>query len=105
MLGGLSGPFSKRAPAHCPRCRADVEATWPWSGWGTLKRAHLAGICLLLLLSPFFYADFIVMLPSSMLFAFAIGPVMSLARIKPTCLQCGAAVGPLRPLHVVREPG
>ena len=102
-LGGLSGPFSRRGPAHCPRCRQDVEATWPWHGWRNLRRAHFGVLGLLLALSPFFYADFVVMLPSAMLIAFAVGPVMTLARMKPTCLSCGGPVGPVRPLQIVRD--
>jgi hypothetical protein len=58
-----------------------------------------------MLLSPFFSADMFVMLPSAMLFVFALGPVMTLARVKPTCLQCGAEVGPLRPLRAVSSAG
>jgi hypothetical protein len=96
MLGGLSGPFSRRGPGECGRCLGAVDATWPWAGWNWLRRGFYAGIALLLGLSPFFFADMFVMLPSALVFAFAVGSVNSLARVKPTCLHCGGPVTALR---------
>jgi hypothetical protein len=93
---GLSGPFSRFAPAHCPRCRRRVEATWPWSGWVNLRKAWFVGLGLILLGSPLLMADMYVLMPCSMLFISAIGPLNTLARTRPTCLQCGSVVEPVR---------
>ncbi len=92
MIGGLSGPFSSRRQAHCGRCHAMVEATFPWSGWPRVRKVFFGYLITLLLLSPFFYADMFVMLPSAMIFVFALGPVNYLARVQPTCLSCGGPV-------------
>ena len=88
----MSGPFSRRAPAHCERCAREVEATWPWPGWGRLRRAWLVLIFMLVASSPLYLADMHGMLPAAMIMVAAIGPLNSLAQIKPTCLDCGAQV-------------
>jgi len=89
---GLSGPFSRFAPAHCPRCSGRVDATWPWAGWGALRKGWFFGLGFVLLASPIWFTDFVVMMPSAMLFIAAIGPLNTLARTRPTCLRCGSAV-------------
>jgi hypothetical protein len=94
---GLSGPFSRRGAAFCSRCAGPVEASWPWPGWGRLRKLWFGGLGVIGLLSPILMADVAVMLPSAMMFVVAIGPINALARIKPTCLRCGALVGPLPP--------
>jgi hypothetical protein len=93
-LGGMSGPFSRRGPADCERCRCEVEATWPWPGWGSVRKAWLAWIFVLVATSPLYLADMHGMLPAAMVMVVAIGPLNALAAIKPTCLQCGAVVRP-----------
>ena len=94
-LSGMSGPFSRRAPAHCERCAREVEATWPWPGWRPLRRAWLVLIFLLVANSPLYLADMHGMLPAALVMVAAIGPLNSLAQIKPTCLDCGAQVNAL----------
>jgi hypothetical protein len=94
---GLSGPFSRRGPALCARCGNVVEATWPWPGWGRLRVFWLVAVGVIGLLSPILMSDVSVMLPSAMMFVLAIGPISALARIKPTCLHCGARVEPVPP--------
>jgi hypothetical protein len=69
-----------------------VEASWPFPHWQKARKLHLAGIGLLMLLSPFFYADMLVMLPAALTFVFALGPIRALARVVPTCLRCGGPV-------------
>jgi hypothetical protein len=89
---GLSGPFSHFGPAHCPRCSAGVQATWPWSGWVNLRKGWFVGIGLLAMGSPVWMADMYVLMPSAMLFICAIGPLNKLAGVRPTCLDCGCQV-------------
>jgi hypothetical protein len=100
---GLSGPFSRMAPAHCPRCTRRVEATWPWAGWGNLRKVWFVGLGLLFVLSPVWFGDMVVLMPSAMLFIVAIGPLNTLARMRPTCLRCGSVVEAVRlditPVH------
>jgi hypothetical protein len=91
-LSGMSGPFSRRAPAHCERCAREVEATLPWPFWAPLRRAWLVLIFLLVGSSPLYLADMHGMLPAAIVMIFAIGPLNALAQIKPTCLECGAQV-------------
>jgi hypothetical protein len=103
-LSGLSGPFSSRGAGVCVRCRGVVEATWPWSGWRAMKRVFYGCIVLLMCLSPFFYADMFVMLPSAMLFVFGAGAMNAAARIQPTCLQCGGVVRAVQPADAPQAP-
>jgi hypothetical protein len=91
-LVGLSGPFSRIAPGHCARCHRVGDATWPWTGWHVLRNLWLCGIGLLLAMSPIIMADIYVVLPLSLVFVSAIGPLSSLTRIRPTCLRCGGVV-------------
>ena len=91
-LNGMSGPFSRRGPGQCERCACAVEATWPWPGWESLRRAWLVLIFLLVASSPLYLADMHGMLPAAMVIVVAIGPLNALAQIKPTCLTCGAVV-------------
>ena len=90
----MSGPFSRRGPAQCERCRREVEATWPWPGWGRLRKAWLVWIFVLVATSPLYLADMHGMLPAAMVMVVAIGPLNALAAIQPTCLECGAVVHP-----------
>lgn len=92
VLGGMSGPFSRRGRADCARCARQVEVTLPWPGWGKLRRAWLVLIFLLVLTSPLYLADMHGMLPAAMILVAAIGPLNALAAIRPTCLDCGAVV-------------
>lgn len=91
-LVGLSGPFSRLAPAYCPRCSASVEATWPWAGWVNLRKAWFVGLGVLLVFSPVWFTDMYLLMPSAMTFIAAIGPLNTLARTRPTCLRCGGVV-------------
>lgn len=91
-LNGMSGPFSRRGPADCGRCARETEATWPWPGWGRMRKFWLGLIALLVATSPFYLADAHGMLPAAMIMVAAIGPLNALATVKPTCLTCGAVV-------------
>jgi hypothetical protein len=97
LIGGMSGPFSRRAPAHCARCQAQVEATWPWPGWGRLRRGWLIVIGSIVVVSPIVMSDVYTLLPAALILVGAIGPLNALSAIKPTCLKCGAAISPERP--------
>jgi hypothetical protein len=92
---GLSGPFSRRAPAYCPRCRSQVEATWPWPGWGPLRKGWFVVLGAIVVASPVVLSDVYMMLPASLVLVVVIGPLNGLAAIKPTCLTCGAVVEPI----------
>jgi hypothetical protein len=97
FLGGMSGPFSRRGPADCERCAKQVEATWPWPGWGRLRKAWLVLIFLLVATSPLYLADMHGLLPAAMVLVVAIGPLNALAAIRPTCLDCGAVIEQQQP--------
>jgi hypothetical protein len=57
-----------------------------------MKRVFYGILVLLLCLSPFFYADMLVMVPSALVFVSAAGAMNAVSRIKPTCLRCGGEV-------------
>jgi hypothetical protein len=101
-LGRMTGPFSRRGPAECDRCEREVEATWPWPGWGALRKGWLVWIFILLATSPLYLADMHGMMPAAIAMVVAIGPLDSLAAIEPTCLDCGAAVRPRAALDASR---
>lgn len=92
VLGGMSGPFSRRGHADCERCAKQVEVTMPWPGWRPLRQAWLVLIFLLVATSPLYLADMHGLLPAAMVLVAAIGPLNALAAIRPTCLDCGAVV-------------
>jgi hypothetical protein len=54
-------------------------------------------IFLLVASSPMYLADMHGMLPAALVMVAAIGPLNSLAQIKPTCLDCGAQVDAREP--------
>jgi hypothetical protein len=92
---GLSGPFSRRAPGDCPRCKRRVEATWPWRGWGPVRRAWLFVIGAIVVASPIVMSDVYTLLPGALILVVVIGPLNGLAAIQPTCLRCGCVVEPI----------
>ena len=95
VLGGMSGPFSRRGHADCERCARRTEVTMPWPGWR--PQAWLVLIFLLVATSPLYLADMHGLLPAAMILVAAIGPLNALAAIRPTCLDCGAVIEPREP--------
>lgn len=95
-LVGMSGPFSRNAPAHCPRCAAEVTGTFPWPYWSRVRKGWFTIAAGIVMASPVLMSDVYGMLPSAMVFVTAIGPLNALARIRPTCLQCGCVVEALQ---------
>lgn len=75
-------------PLYCARCDDLVPVIRPWHGWPigwTVWRVGLVGV---LALMPFLASDYCVMLPSSMLYLAAGGPLRSFARTPPVCRRC-----------------
>ncbi|MET0283076.1 MAG: hypothetical protein ABW352_01345 [Polyangiales bacterium] len=75
----------------CPRCYCEDEVLRPWAGFRIAKLVWCAVSGLILLLSPILFSDLVVMIPMSMAFLFAGGPVFAHAAQQPTCPSCGLA--------------
>lgn len=75
----------------CPRCYSEEEVVRPWGGFGAVYSAWKLGALVLAVFSPILASDLVVMMPLSMAFLFAGGPVIAFARQQPTCRSCGLA--------------
>jgi hypothetical protein len=75
----------------CPRCYCEDEVLRPWPGFRVAKVVWCGVSGLILLLSPILFSDLVVMIPMSMAFLFAGGPVFAHAAQLPTCPSCGLA--------------
>jgi hypothetical protein len=78
-------------PGHppCPRCYSEEEVLRPWPGFRVARRIWLGGLAVIAALSPILFSDLFVMIPMTMAFLFAGGPVLEHARQTPTCRECG----------------
>jgi len=82
---------SQTAHPPCPRCHSEDEVVRPWAGFGVVYLAWKAGVIVLAVFSPIIASDLVVMMPLSMAFLFAGGPVIAFAEQQPTCRSCGLA--------------
>lgn len=73
---------------YCPRCDASVGVIRVWSGWKWCWRVWLAGLVVLLALTPLLAYDFCVLIPGMMVYIAAGGPLRHLARTAPVCRRC-----------------
>jgi hypothetical protein len=89
---GLSGPFSRIELADCPRCKAQGDASWPWPHWRHLRNFWFSAVAAIVVASPIVMSDVYWLLPLCLTFVLALGPLISLARVRPTCLRCGCVV-------------
>lgn len=79
---------------YCLRCELDVAVEYDdpkLRRWA--KGYFLFGLPFIPLL-PIIGADFVVMLPLTMVYVVGFGPAISFIREPPKCCDCGAAVGP-----------
>lgn len=83
-------PFARRQRGFCTRCHAHTTFEHPWKGWPWVRRGWFVGIGLIVLGSPVIGADGFVLIPMSLLFASALGPLNDLVHSRATCLSCGA---------------
>jgi hypothetical protein len=58
-----------------------------------IERAWLAGLLLVIALAPIIMSEITLLLPLSMMFAAAAGPLFGLSSQKSTCRECGAQIG------------
>jgi hypothetical protein len=94
----------------CPRCSSEVEVQRPWRGYRSLRVVWFGGLAVIVTFAPILASDLVVMMPLSVLYLFAGGPVLGFAAQTPTCSECGLArpkpgLGerPLRPARLVRN--
>jgi len=83
-------PFARRERGFCTRCHAHTTFEHPWAGWRWVRRGWFVGMGLIVLGSPVIGADAFVLIPMSLVFATALGPLADLVARKATCLTCGA---------------
>jgi hypothetical protein len=95
----------------CPRCFHALELLVPWRGFQYVRRVWIAGVVVIVVLAPILASDLIVMMPLSVVYLFAGGPVLGFAQLQPTCRVCGLALParglPLRvcrPMQLARAP-
>lgn len=79
---------AERKTLYCSRCDDAVSALMPWHGWKASLRAWYVGVALLAVLSPFWGADYCIMIPSSFAYLAAGSVLFRLAREKPVCSVC-----------------
>lgn len=60
----------------------------PWGGWKNALRVWAIGVVVLGVLSPFWSADFCIMIPSAFAYLVAGSVLWRLAREKPVCTVC-----------------
>jgi hypothetical protein len=95
----------------CPRCYCEDEVLRPWPGFRVAKVVWCGVTALILTFSPILFSDLVVMIPMSMAFLFAGGPVFAHAAQLPTCPSCGLArphpgwhETPCRPVRALPPP-
>ena len=76
----------------CWRCRQTTEPLRPWPHWRKVRFAYFAGLMLALCGGPVILADGFVLIPTLMVYMAALGPLNALARQRPLCNHCGAAL-------------
>ncbi|MDB4974282.1 MAG: hypothetical protein JWN48_2623 [Myxococcaceae bacterium] len=96
----------------CPRCYSEEEVVRPWPGFRVVRRVWIGGVACVVTLSPILFSDIVVMIPLTMAFLFAGGPVLHYAKETPTCRSCGLSrphpgwhETPCRPVRAVHEAG
>jgi hypothetical protein len=75
---------------RCPRCKTAVRPIRPWPHWRKVRMAYFGGLGLALCGGPVILADGFILIPTLMLYISAIGPLNSLARVRPVCRRCSA---------------
>jgi len=78
--------------AHCSRCQHEVEAVYRRPKLRKLVRWYLLMPIVLVPLFPFAASDYVVALPTLMLYMLGLGPVFAIIKDPPTCSVCGAIV-------------
>jgi hypothetical protein len=73
---------------YCRRCDDVVRVVRPWRGWKIAWAAWKVLFVGVLLLFPLLASDFCILLPSTMLFIAAAGPLRAYARQPPICARC-----------------
>jgi hypothetical protein len=95
----------------CPRCYAEEELVRPFAGSRLVCRLWKVGMVALVVCGPILASDIVVMMPLSMAYLFAGGPILALGAECPTCRVCGLArpspgwhETPCRPVRDVSAP-
>ena len=88
--------------AHCERCEHEVEGEYAHPR----LRKVAYGYCFLVVpfipFLPIIASDSVVMIPTLMIYMLGLGPVFSIIRDPPTCVECGALLSKA-PLPAVRS--
>ncbi len=110
---GASPQVREREHANppCPRCYCQEQVVRPWSGYRIARVLWWCGLAVIVSLAPILASDIFVMTPLTVMFLFAGGPLLGLAKEQPTCRVCGLArpspgwhETPCRPLRALTTP-
>jgi hypothetical protein len=83
-----------RVYAHCARCHHEVEAVYRRPRLRKAVRAYLLMPFVLVPLFPFAASDYVVALPTLMIYMLGLGPVFAIIKEPAVCSICGAIVDP-----------
>ena len=73
----------------CTRCQRDCSVHLRYPRLRHVAKAYLAIPILLTPILPIMASDYVVALPTLMIYCFGIGPVLAIITDKPTCAECG----------------
>jgi hypothetical protein len=103
--------MDERGHPPCPRCYTQDPVSRPWRGFRVARALWLAGLGGIVLLIPFYAFDIVLLMPMTMAYLLACGPVFGLAAQEPTCSRCGLArpkpgwhETPCRPVRGLEAP-
>lgn len=87
---------------HCLRCAGPRQVEFPHTRMRRLAKVYVWLWLIAVPVLPIMAADYVVALPSFMLYLMGMGPALKLIKGPPTCVDCGAYVPVRRPLAVTK---
>ena len=78
--------------SRCARCDREVEAEYRYPRMRHVAKVYMTFPLFMLPAFPFLAGDYVVSLPTMMVWALGTGPVLAIIKDPPTCRECGAFV-------------
>jgi len=83
--------------AHCERCQHEVEGAYAHPRLRKIAWGYLLLVVPFIPVLPIIAADYVVMIPTLMLYMLGLGPVFAVIRDPPMCVDCGALLSKAPP--------